>query len=337
MKRWKKFSIMLLTITTAILFSSSNQELPTMALADSNGVFEASFIQYWYAKDWDMARWIEEFMMLKEARVNELIIQSIADTKDKFTVYPTTMEGYTCNNVDMISNALSAAEYVGMKVRIGLGFSSDWWFKNAMDLNWLLSEANENKKIFNEIIEKYGNYASIGGWYIPYEFYQFTALTKSHQNNLNIFLKEIAGEIKSKSDKDIMISPFYNSNYSWVMPLDRWGRMIVNVMANTGIDILALQDGVGVKHNDIKYLDNLFAYTKKSTDKLGIKLYGNVETFETTSQGNIPATKERISIQMLLHKPYVEKYVTFSLNHFQNYEEKEQIHNFINYLQECLY
>ncbi|NLM44754.1 MAG: DUF4434 domain-containing protein [Clostridiales bacterium] len=336
MGRWKKINIILMIIATAILFSYSEEEIP-VTLTRPNGVFDASFIQYWHAKDWDKARWVEELMMLKEARVKELIIQSIADTKDKFAVYPTRMEGYKCNDVDMIYNALNAAESVGLKVRIGLGFSSDWWFKNAMDLNWLLREANENKKIFNEIIEKYGNHVSIGGWYIPYEFYQFTALTKNHQTNLNIFLKEIAEEIKSKSDKDIMISPFYNSNYSWVMPLDRWSKMLENVMENTGIDILALQDGVGVKHNDIKHLNKLFAYTKKSTDKLGIKLYGNIETFETTSQGNIPASKERISIQMLLHKPYVEKYVAFSLNHFQNYEEKEQIHSFINYLEECLH
>ena len=38
------------------------------------------------------------------------------------------------------------------------------------------------------------------------------------------------------------------------MPLDRWVKMLENVMENTGIDILALQDGVGVKHNDIKHL-----------------------------------------------------------------------------------
>lgn len=336
MLRWKKISFIMLMIIIAIVFSYSAQEVST-TLAQRDEVFNASFIQYWHAKDWDKPRWVKELLMLKEAKVEEVIIQSIADTKDKFAVYPTSIEGYRFNSIDMLYNALSAADFVGMRVRIGLGFSDDWWFKNAMDLDWLLREANDNKMIFNEVLEKYGDHTSIGGWYIPYEFYQFTAITKNYQNNLNIFLKEIAREIKSKSDKDIMISPFYNSNYSWVMPLAGWRKLVENALRNTGIDILALQDGVGVRHNGIKQLNDLFAYTKESTDKLGIKLYGNIETFEITSKGNMPAAKERISIQMLLQKPYVERFVAFSLNHYQNYEERKEIHNFINYLEESLY
>lgn len=343
MGRWKKVNIIMkkvniiiLLIVTAILFSSPSQEV-SKTFARPSGVFNASFIQYWHSKDWDKARWVKELLMLKEASVDELIIQYIADTRDRYAVYPTNIEDYTHNDVDMLDNLLSAADFVEMKVRIGLGFNDDWWIKNAMDMEWLMSEAEANKRIFNEVIDRYGYHPSIEGWYIPYEFYQFTAITKNYQKNLNKFLKEIAWEIKSKSDKDIMISPFYNSNYGWVMPLANWRKLVENAMKNTRIDILALQDGVGVKNVDIKQLSNLFAYTKESSDKLGIKLYGNVETFETTSDGNKPAAKERISIQMLLEKPYVEKYVAFSLNHYQNYEKKEEIKSFINYLGGCLY
>ncbi|SHI76943.1 DUF4434 domain-containing protein [Lutispora thermophila] len=336
MRRWKKVYVIILLLVSAIAFSYSEQEV-SKTLAKPSGVFSASFIQYWHSKDWDKARWVKELLMLKEASVEELIVQYIADTRDRYAVYPTSIENYEHNQVDMLDNLLSAADFVEMKVRIGLGFNNDWWIKNAMDLEWLMNEAEINKRIFNEVIDNYGHHPSIEGWYIPYEFYQFTAVTKNYQKNLNKFLKEIAWEIKSKSDKEIMISPFYNSNYRWIMPLANWRMLVENAMRNTKIDILALQDGVGVNNVDIKQLSSLFAYTKKSTDKLGIKLYGNVETFETTSDGNKPAAKERISIQMLLEKPYVEKFVAFSLNHYQNYDDKEDIKSFINYLNQYLY
>lgn len=328
--------VSILVIISLALFAASTWMPKPMQ--DTGAVFCGSFIQYWYAKDWDEAGWTEELSALKAAGIEELIVQNIADTKKRYAVYPTKIKGYTCNGVDMVGNALKAAEKVGIKVRLGLGFSDDWWFKNAMDKSWLTQEANDNKEIFNEVAEKYGFYPSLGGWYIPYEFYQFTAINRIYQSNLNSFLKEIASEIKSKSKKDIMISPFYNSNYSWVMPLKGWSKLVENALKNTDIDILALQDGVGAKNNTIKQLDSLFAYTKYSTDKLGVKLYGNVETFDSTLQGNIPASKERISSQLLIQRPYVEKFVAFSLNHYQsNRIDSEQLVSFINYLGESLF
>jgi hypothetical protein len=337
MNKWKYSLVIAIVITALFFFNRPVQLSKPMLCASTVKVFSSSFIQAWYAEKWDERRWEDELNSLKSAGVEELIIQTTADTKHKRTNYPTKMTGYTYSGVDMVGNALSAADYTGIKVRIGLGFSDDWWIKNAADKEWLVKEADYNKAIFNEIHTKYKDSKSLGGWYIPYEFYQFTALTDRHQSNLNAFLKEISLEIKSKSDKDIMISPFYITSYSWAMPLKKWSKMVEKAMKNTKIDILALQDGVGVKNTSIKDLGSLFSSTKSSTDKLGIKFYGNVETFESTIKGNVPASKERISTQLSAQKPYVEKFIAFSLNHFQNNQEtRDQLNGFIDYLEESL-
>ncbi len=318
MKKRVNIILAMVTIAMLIFFTRPVQLSKPLSSQWSPSEFSSSFIQSWYAEKWSEKRWREELESLKTDGVEELIIQTAADIKHRYANYPTDMEGYEYSGVDMIGNALKAADYTGIRIRMGLGFSEDWWVKNAMDKEWLALEATENKNIFNEIICKYGSHKSLGGWYIPYEFYQFTAITADSQANLNYFLKEISLEIKSKSDKDIMISPFYISSYSWVMPLKSWSKLVENAMKDTGIDILALQDGIGVRNTNIADLDGLFSSTKSSTDKLGIKLYGNVETFEATSKGNVPAGKERISGQLLVQKPYVEKFVAFSLNHFQS-------------------
>lgn len=338
MKSWRLSIVVAIMVTGFVYFCKPVRlSKPLQADAGRVNVFNSSFIQSWYAEKWDKKKWKEELAALKDAGVGELIIQTTADTKHKLTNYPTQMKGYKHSGVDMLGNAMDAADSVGIKIRIGLGFSDDWWIKGASDKSWLVREAGYNKDIFNELHSRYGKRKSLGGWYIPYEFYQFTAITPGHQDNLNGFLKEIGKEIKLKSNKDIMISPFYITGYSWAMPLKNWTKMIEKSMKNTGIDILALQDGVGAKNTSVKELEGLFSATKNSTDKLKIKLYGNVETFDCTSVGNISASKERISTQLLAQKPFVEKFIAFSLNHFQRSEDAKQLKEFIEYLEKSLH
>ncbi|NLN48072.1 MAG: DUF4434 domain-containing protein [Clostridiales bacterium] len=337
MKKWRFGIVAAITLIGFIYISRPVRLSKPLQAANRANVFNSSFVQAWYAEKWNEDKWKEELSVLKCAGVEELIIQTTADTKHKRTNYPTDMAGYKYSGVDMLRNVLDAADFVGMKIRVGLGFSDDWWLKGASDKEWLLREAGYNKDIFNEIHNRYGKRKSLGGWYIPYEFYQLTAISVGHQSNLNAFLKEIGNEIKSKSDKDIMVSPFYITGYSWAMPLKKWTRMIEKSMKNTGIDILALQDGVGAKNASVKELDSLFKATKNGTDKLGIKLYGNVETFDCISGKNVPASRERISTQLLAQKPYVEKFIAFSLNHFQIREKEAQLNVFIEYLEEDLH
>jgi hypothetical protein len=282
-------------------------------------LFSSSFIQYWYCEDFDQVRWKQELEMLKELGINELILQTVAYTDTKYAVYPTKIEGYKSNDVDMLENVLSMADLLSMKVRVGLGFNNDWWIKRASDLNWLNNEAVKNKDIFNEIVERYGNHPSLSGWYIPHEFSQITAITIKEQRNLNSFFKEIASEIKAKSPgKDIMISPYYSSKYSWTPLLPVWSLMVRNILKGTGIDILALQDAVGAQYNTTEQLASVFSYTKRATDAVGVKLYSVTETFTAYPGGFAAAPQNSISKQLSVVRNYVQGFVAFSISHYQN-------------------
>ena len=103
-------------------------------------VFSSSFIQYWFCQNFDSKRWIAELIMLKDIGINEIILQTIADTGVKYAVYPTKITGY----IDMVGTVLSAADSLGMKVRIGLGFNNEWRTKNASSQDWLNTEASIN-------------------------------------------------------------------------------------------------------------------------------------------------------------------------------------------------
>lgn len=283
-------------------------------------IFESSFIQSWYCKNWDTARWLSELSMLKDIGINEVIIQNTVDTTpaEKFASYNTSLAGYTSNVVDLLENALTAADTLGMKVRVGTADNDDWWRKGASDNAWLANEANTNKLIIDEIVSKYASHPSFGGWYISYEISNITATTSQEQANLNTFLKTIVSEMKLRTPREtVMISPFYNSNLSVQGSLTNWATAIDNIFRGTGVDIFALQDSVGVGYNTMDQLSGLFAYTKKGTDAAGLKLYANTETFTSIPNDNVTAPIERIALQITAESEYVTGYTAFSINHFQ--------------------
>lgn len=294
-------------------------------------VFSSSFIQYWFAQNWKYDRWFNELSVLQNIGISEIILGNVADTRVKYAVYPTKITGYTCNDIDMIETALQAADSLGMKVRIGLGFNNRWWIMNAFNQRWLNSEAEINKTIVKEITEMYVNHNSFDGWYIPYEYYQLTALTKTQQSNLNNFLKQITFEIKSNSHKNIMIAPFYHGKLSLITSLPAWSKMNENILKGTGIDIVALQDSIGAGFNKMALLDSLYSYTKKATDTLGIELYADTETFAVESSKYVSASQVRISEQLFTEKKYVKRFVAFSINHYQNINISGQESNYNDY------
>ena len=331
-QRTRTSTAIMITVFIALLIFS--QMRITIIPSPSTAVllkphFTSSFIQNWYSKNWDQKRWLQEFEMLQNVGINEVIIQDVADLKNMHALYPTRIPGYTHNDNDMVATSLTAADFMGMKIRVGLGFNNDWWHKNATDMTWLNNEAATNKLIVNEIMAMYGSHPSLAGWYIPYEFSQCTAPTRIDLLNLNSFYKQIANEINLLSDHNIMVAPFFNSTSDQQKGGLSWSSMLKNILSGTSIDIIALQDSVGVGYNTISQLANIYASTKIGTT--GMQLYADIETFASTPSGNVPAPQSRIIDQFSAVMPYVKGFVAFSFERFQNGNTYSQFSNYNDY------
>lgn len=260
--------------------------------------------------------------MLQDIGITEVIIQSSVNTTSahKCASYPSKMSGYQSNCIDMLANALDAADELSMKIRIGTGDNCDWWKwwkKSIWNQAWLLNEAMENISIVNEIAEKYAAHPSFVGWYLPYEIDNIVAITHRRQSDLNAFFKSIISAMKLKnSEITVMASPFYNSKLSRLGSLKNWTKAITNIFMGSGIDILAVQDSIGVGFNKVSQLDDIFAAAQKATEAVGAVLYANNETFNSTAAGNVPSDIRLIRMQMEKVSPYVAGYVAFSLSHY---------------------
>ncbi len=280
--------------------------------------FESSFIQSWYAKDFSKERWIEEFIMLKEKNIDEIILQSVFDTFHKECFYKTNIKGFNTNTIDMIRNCLEAAKETNSKVRIGLGESKLWWICGVLNKRWLIKEMELNKKFFNEIFSLYGEHCALSGWYIPYELSDYFIVTKAQRKNINKFLKEISSNIKEKSNLSIMISPYFSIRGPRVLTIKAWEKALREALGDCKIDILALQDSLGAGFNNLNNIKKLFEYTKKATDDLKITLYADTETFKKKRGKLISATEEEFLERAYIIRNYVRGHIAFSINHYQN-------------------
>lgn len=287
--------------------------------------FQSSFIQYWLCQDWSQERWLQEFEMMQNITIHEIILQSVVDTKAGYAVYPTKIKGYSYSNIDMLETALSTADQCGMKVRVGLGFNDEWWSIDTYDPEWLEEEAEINRIIATEIQMMYSKHPSFAGWYIPHEFNPLMAMTVEQQTNLNQFYRKIAGAIKFESSHTIMTAPFYNAFLSEPLTMALWSYILYYVFKDTRVGILALQDSVGAGFNTVGDLDEIYAATRKATNEMNIKLYAVTETFQVNveKKENLggkfsPASQRQIEKQLVKVAPYVQGYVAFSLNHYQN-------------------
>lgn len=300
--------------------------------------FQSSFIQYWLCQNWSQERWLQEFEMMQNVIIPEIILQSVADTKAGYAVYPTQIKGCSHSNIDMLEMALSAADQCGMKVRVGLGFNDEWWSIDTYDPQWLEQESEINRVIATEIQMMYSKHPSFAGWYIPHEFNPLMAMTVEQLANLNQFYRKIAGSIQLDSYQTIMAAPFYNARLSEPFTMALWSYILYHVFKDSGIGILALQDSVGAGFNTVEDLDEIFDATRKVTSKMGMKLYAVTETFqenegkEGNPEGNFsPAPQRRIEKQLVKVAPYVQGYVAFSLNHYQNRNTADQASGYEEY------
>lgn len=280
--------------------------------------FKASFIQSWYAKDFSKERWVEEFTMLKEKNINEIILQSVFDTMNKACFYHSEIEGFNSNKIDMIKNCLDAAKETNSRVRIGLGESKLWWTLGAISKGWLLKELHINKIAFNEIYKKYGQDIAISGWYIPYELSDYFIVTKGQRKNINKFLKGISDNIKEKSNLDIMISPYFSIRGPRILTIKAWEKALKETLEDCKIDILAMQDSIGAGFNKLNNIEKLFLHTKRATDNLNIILYADTETFKKRGGRLISASEEEFLERANVIKHYVKGHIAFSINHYQN-------------------
>ena len=198
-------------------------------------------------------------------------------------------------------------------------------------VDWMLAEEEElaevtskSAHIAEEIYDRYKKYNSFHGWYIPYELCNVFIRNKPEEKMLPAWIGSLAAECKKVvPEKPVLIAPYFTTT----LELDEFENLWSMVLEETGVDILAMQDSVGVHGDDrLKELGAYFAVLKKVCTRYGVSLWADSEVFHQVAgipKDNNSWQATPTSVNMLLEQisvlsKYVERIIIFCFSHYMS-------------------
>uniref|UniRef100_UPI004055CD93 DUF4434 domain-containing protein n=1 Tax=Candidatus Electrothrix sp. TaxID=2170559 RepID=UPI004055CD93 len=228
---------------------------------------------------------------------------------------------------------LDAAQKVGIKVWLGLYLNEDnnspysWW--NAVTDSTISPEdekaiehhVDRSIAVVNDLTGQYGQHSALGGFYYSIELANNAFLPSGNHPYLASILDRVAQAVHTAlPGKQLALSPFFNTDLSEAEP---FGEMLKYALQNSGLDILILQDGVGVDpHTLTATKDQVTAYfaaARQAADAAGKPFWGNVEIFTnlgTRADPQLRSTSmEKLRLQLETIAPFVDKIVSFEFHY----------------------
>jgi chitodextrinase len=269
---------------------------------------------------------------MRDAGLDQMVIQWTADSKEKTTIYPSQVSGYTQNTRhDVVERSLAAADASGAQVYLGLQINDDWWTKYLSDKPWLKNEAKIANVLADDLWKRYRHHKSLTGWYLGFEVDNIES-TSVEWDNLVVFYRTVANHLhKLTPGKPIVISPFFSTKAD--LSPSQWQTMWEYVLKRSPIDILALQDGVGVAHAAEEQLPDWFNAVRNAiqNSRPRMQFWGNTETFNLDSE---PRPIRSIVDDMCAVESYVSNYLSFSFNHYLSPQQVNPLYyqTYLDYL-----
>ena len=257
------------------------------------------------SSNWSREQWVKDLDYMQEIGIDTVIFIR-GGYQDK-SVFPSKVLGtyYADDLAGLIFDETSKRD---MKVIFGAYISNGDW--NRGDY---ATEIKINKEFVNEVYERYGEYPSFSGWYIPHE------VTRDVLNITEI-MSGLSAIFKDKTpDKKVMMSPIFRGQLTGVgtdyftpeRQADEWDKMFDK--AGKDIDICAFQDGSAPTGK----MEEYYTAMREVCKKHNIEHWVNAETFERDVRNVLyPIPFQELKRRLEMHKKYAEKIITFEFSHF---------------------
>jgi hypothetical protein len=298
----------------------------------ANPRLSGTFLQPDLGDRWTTAQWTAELDAMKASCVTQLVLQWTADSKNKTTVYPSGLAGYTqSTSTDVVGRMLNAADAAGVDVYLGLQVNDDWWTKHA-NSQFLNTEGTVAKNVASDLWARYGSHPSIKGWYLAFEVDNVNFTTTKSWGNMAGFYTNVGNHLHALTPgKPIVTAPFYNSATGQTPA--QWQQMWTYILQRSPLDVIALQDGVGAGHAAVAQLPAWFSATKNAiaAGRPATQLWADTETFNLDFK---PMFIKDVVADMQAVQPYVTNYWSFSYNHYLSPQQVDPLFDqtYQNYL-----
>jgi len=266
---------------------------------------------------------------MSQVRMTHLIWQWTVDStpSKKEAFYPTKLPGIRQTNVgaDSIKASLVEGASKGIDIWLGLATNDDWFQKFTTDEQWLSDQFGLCKAVASELWELYGaeHGGTIAGFYMPFEVDNLHFKDATSRKLMGGAMSDLADHVHSATGKKVMWAPFYNTALS---SAEEFAELLGELTRAAAMDVVAVQDGVGVLHATVADLPAWFQAIRAAVKaaRPETEFWVDLESFEAVGAAFAPADVSRVVEQLQAVSPYVDGVTTFSFNH---YDSPQQGHN----------
>ncbi|MHB9130724.1 MAG: DUF4434 domain-containing protein [Armatimonadota bacterium] len=247
----------------------------------------------------------------RDLGIELLMLQNIA--KDGISLYPSKVmeQQWPTGCADPVGAIFRACSAEGVQLFPGIGYmkmtEGDGFGPASKEaLTWY-------QRVSDEIFERYGSEPSFAGWYTAAELCvwngEYNMEHIKFNGKLGKYWKELTPNLPS------IASPYIRGE-----KIQRSDKL-VKAVAESGMDIIAYQDGIGftTKSRQLDPRDNeyVFETLKWVHDQTPVKLWANTELFRFENdihfQPLLPGPFERIRTQIKHAAPHVERIVAYTM------------------------
>jgi hypothetical protein len=278
---------------------------------------------YWNRKtiaytDEDWRRLIRH--LRQDIGIEMLFLQNVA--KDEIALYPSNVmsEQLPTGCEDPVGAIYRACSEENVQMFAGIGFMKGA-FETAGFTGEFAKRVEWHQRVSVEVHKRYGQEPSFAGFYASSEMAVRDGAFDAEQVR---FMREMTECWRTLApDKPILASPYV------VGDVNRNGALVQSII-DTGVDILAYQDGVGFstryKPIDPRRNSTHFADLRWAHDQTPVKLWANTELFRFENdihfQPLLPGPFSRIKQQIECAAPHVERIVAYTVPGIMTSQEK---------------
>jgi hypothetical protein len=275
--------------------------------------------------NWCVTDWENEFNAMEAVGCSLLVVQFVA--YDSVAIYPSSLPWLHPASQDPVESLLTAADRTALQVQMGSYWSRQ--FGISYDSSFLWNLADTVIAVQNDLYQRYHQHQSLAGWYLVHEAanarFQFSIL-----GLFAGFYNLQAAWCHDSTHLPCSVAPYFDSTSSFWMTPESTGLFWRGVLAQSGIDILMLQDGVGCHRfrfdPDRQCYDHVreyFQQVKMACDSQvpPRAFWADVEIFSMDRENSAilwPSDIDTIAVQLQMEQDLAQKMVAFEFHQFMS-------------------
>ncbi|MEZ6191607.1 MAG: DUF4434 domain-containing protein [Phycisphaerales bacterium] len=264
--------------------------------------------------------WDNELRAMHDIGMDTVVLQYVGYGASYY--YPSSLPGVSGSGTDAVGRVMQAADTLGMDVYLGLQLNT-----GSFNLNQSLTRGLAT---LAELDSRYGGHTSLAGWYVPEEISdQIVFSDPTLRDDLVSYIGQISQQAHVDTSLPVMISPYFGQSPDVNAYANWWDT---TGLPGTGIDILAMQDGVGTHRTTIAESLPVYQALAPVAQSHGVSFWANNENFNQTHGWPVdeqpwaaePTDITTFTAQIASTAPYVDKAITFEFSHYMSPQASPQ-------------